>query len=45
MFEGRISNVELMEMKGLDHFDIVENLRSDNHPLTRRIKELMACNK
>lgn len=45
MLEGRVSNVELMEMKGLDHFDIVENLRSDNHGLTRRIKELIASNK
>jgi hypothetical protein len=45
MLENRVSTVELMEIKGLDHFDIVENLRSDNHALTKRIKELIAGNK
>ncbi|XP_059481182.1 kynurenine formamidase [Neocloeon triangulifer] len=45
VLEGRLSSVELQQLKGLDHFDIVENLRSDNHVLTQRIKELIAASK
>ncbi|CAB3379923.1 Hypothetical predicted protein [Cloeon dipterum] len=45
LLKGRVAGVEVLEVQGVDHFDIVENLRSDNHVLTKRLKELILDSK